>query len=116
MLEDDVTMLRLYRALGVRQIHLAYNRDNTIAGGCHGSDMPLTPLGRRVVEEINRLGMIMDCSHSGYRTSMEGMERSSRPVGFSHSHPKSLKNHARNLTDDQIHACAPTRRAWGVGA
>jgi len=108
MLDDDLAMLRLYRDLGVRQIHLAYNRDNSIAGGCHGSDVPLTPLGRQVVDEINRLGLLMDCSHSGYRTSMEVMERSSRPVIFSHSNPKALKNHARNITDDQIRACART--------
>ena len=108
MLDDDLAMLGLYRDLGVRQIHLAYNRDNSIAGGCHGADIPLTPLGRQVVDEINRLGLLMDCSHSGYRTSMEVMERSSRPVIFSHSNPKTLKNHARNIGDDQIDACART--------
>jgi membrane dipeptidase len=108
MLDDDLAMLRLYRDLGVRQIHLAYNRDNSIAGGCHGADVPLTPLGRQVVDEINRVGLIMDCSHSGYRTSMEVMEHSKRPVVFSHSNPKALRNHARNITDDQIAACART--------
>src|SRR5258707_11090494 len=108
MLEDDPAMVRLYHDLGVRQIHLAYNRDNSVAGGCHGSDVPLTPLGRRVVEAINRAGLLMDCSHSGYRTSMEIMERSTRPVIFSHSNPRALKSHARNITDDQIDACART--------
>lgn len=108
MLADDPAMVRLYRDLGVRQIHLAYNRDNSVAGGCHGSDIPLTPLGRRVVEAINRAGLIIDCSHSGYRTSMEIMERSTRPVIFSHSNPRALKNHARNIADDQIVACART--------
>jgi membrane dipeptidase len=108
MLEDDPAMVRLYRDLGVRQIHLAYNRDNSVAGGCHGSDIPLTPLGRSVVEAINQAGLMMDCSHSGYRTSMEIMERSARPVIFSHSNPRALKNHARNIGDDQIDACART--------
>src|SRR5258708_22065186 len=79
MLDDDVTMLRLYRDLGVRQIHLAYNRDNTIAGGCHGSDMPLTPLGRRVAEEINPPGMITDFSHSRYRPSIDVIQPSRPP-------------------------------------
>lgn len=108
MLDDDLSMLALYRDLGVRQIHLAYNRDNSVGGGCHGKDIPLTPFGRRVVEEVNRLGLIMDCSHSGYRTSMEIMERSTRPVVFSHSNPRALKDHARNIRDDQIDACART--------
>src|SRR5882724_10303183 len=101
MLEDDVAMVQLYRDLGVRQIHLAYNRDNSIAGGCHGKDIGLSALGRAVVAEINRAGLIMDCSHSGYRTSMEVMELSTKPVVFSHANPKALKDHARNIRDDQ---------------
>jgi membrane dipeptidase len=108
MLADDPAMVRLYRDLGVRQIHLAYNRDNSVGGGCHGSDIPLTPLGREVVAAINEAGLIMDCSHTGYRTSMEIIKRSTRPVIFSHSNPRALKNHARNIGDDQIEACART--------
>ncbi len=108
MLEDDPAMVRLYRDLGVRQIHLAYNRDNSVGGGCHGRDVPLTALGRSVVAAINEAGLIMDCSHTGYRTSMEIMERSTRPVVFSHSNPRALKDHARNIGDDQIDACART--------
>src|SRR5262249_47911774 len=61
MLEDDLSMVRLFSDLGVRQIHLAYNRDNSVAGGCHGADRGLTPLGRHVVEKINEAGMLMDC-------------------------------------------------------
>ena len=108
MLEDDLAMLRLYRDLGVRQIHLAYNRDNSIAVGCHGSDVGLSALGRRVVAEVNALGLIMDCSHSGLQTSLEVMALSQKPVVFSHSNPKGLKGHARNITDEQIRACAAT--------
>jgi membrane dipeptidase len=108
MLADDLAMVRLYRDLGVRQIHLAYNRDNSVAGGCHGADIGLTPLGRQVVAEINAHGMLMDCSHSGFRTSMEIMELSRLPVIFSHANPKALKAHARNITDEQIRACAKT--------
>ena len=83
MLEGDLDMLRLYRDLGVRQMHLAYNRDNAVGGGCHGADIGLTPWGRAVVAEINRLGILMDCSHTGYRTSMDVMALSSKPVVFS---------------------------------
>src|SRR6266851_1590424 len=101
MLEDDINMIALYRDLGVRQIHFAYNRDNSAAGGCHGSDIPLTRLGRDFVAAVNRAGLIMDCAHSGYRTSMEIMERSAKPVVFSHANPKALKDHARNIRDDQ---------------
>lgn len=114
MLEDDVAMLGLYQDLGVRQIHLAYNRDNSIAGGCHGKDQGLTALGRQVVAEANRLGIMMDCSHSSHRTSLDVMEVSSKPVVFSHSNVGALRDHPRNLRDDQIDACARTDGVIGV--
>jgi len=114
MLEGDLDMLRLYRDLGVRQMHLAYNRDNAVGGGCHGADIPLSPWGRQVVAEINRLGILMDCSHTGYRTSMDVMALSTRPVVFSHANPKALRNHGRNIRDDQIDACARTGGVIGI--
>src|SRR5471030_2567037 len=60
--DGDLDMIALYHRLGVRQAHLAYNRNNPVAGGCHDEDIPLTAFGRRVVGEINRLGILMDCS------------------------------------------------------
>lgn len=101
-------MVQLFFDLGVRQIHLAYNRNNEIGGGCHDEDVPLTPLGRRVVEAINRAGMLMDCSHTGYRTSMDVMATSSAPVIFSHANPAALAAHGRNIGDEQIDACIAT--------
>jgi membrane dipeptidase len=114
MIEGDLDMLRLYRDLGVRQMHLAYNRDNPIAGGCHGADIPLTALGHKVVAEINRLGIIMDCSHSGYRTSLDIMAASTKPVAFSHTCVRKLCDHPRNVWDDQIDACARTGGVIGL--
>jgi membrane dipeptidase len=108
MLEDDLAMLGLFRDLGVRQMHLAYNRDNQIAGGCFGKNQGLTKLGRAVVAEINRVGIIMDCSHSSKQTSLDVMEVSSKPVVFSHSNAKSLRDHPRNIDDEQIKAVGRT--------
>lgn len=101
-------MVQLFFDLGVRQIHLAYNRNNEIGGGCHDDDVPLTPLGRRVVEAINRAGMLMDCSHTGYRTSLDIIAASSAPVIFSHANPAALTAHGRNIKDEQIDACIAT--------
>ena len=114
MLEDDLTMLRLYRDLGVKQIHLAYNLNNTIAGGCHDVDLGLTDLGREVVREINRVGMLMDCSHSSRETALEIMEISTRPVIFSHANVQALVDHRRNIDDERIMACARTDGVIGV--
>ncbi len=63
---------------------------------------------------MNRVGMIVDCSHSAYRTTMEAMDISTDPVVFSHSNPKAVWHHDRNITDDQIRACAATGGVVGV--
>jgi membrane dipeptidase len=114
MLQDDPAMVPLFRDLGVRQILLAYNRDNSLAGGCHGGGMGLTPLGRKIVRKINTVGMIMDCSHSSKRTSLDVMDVSSKPVVFSHANAQAVTDHPRNVDDEQIRACAATDGVIGV--
>lgn len=101
-------MVALFRDLGVRQIHFAYNRNNEVAGGCHDEEQGLTALGRRMVEAVNRAGVLMDCSHTGRRASLEIMDVSTAPVIFSHANPLSLVEHGRNVTDEQIRRCAAT--------
>lgn len=114
MLLDDVAMVAVYRDLGVRQMHLVYNRNNSVGGGCHDDDRGLTALGREVVKAINTAGMLMDCSHNGERTSLDIMDTSTKPVVFSHSNAKALVDHPRNITDRQIDACAATGGVIGV--
>ena len=102
------SMVALYRDLGVRQIHLAYNRNNSVADGCHDVERGLTALGRRIVAAVNDAGLLMDCSHTGRRCSLDIMAASTQPVIFSHSNPLALVEHGRNVTDEQIRACAAT--------
>ncbi|CAN5390814.1 membrane dipeptidase [soil metagenome] len=104
----QLEMVALYRDLGVRQIHFAYNRNNPVADGCHDVERGLTPLGRRMVEAVNRAGVLMDCSHTGRRCSLDIMAASSQPVVFSHANPLALVEHGRNISDAQIRACAAT--------
>jgi membrane dipeptidase len=101
-------MVFLFGELGVRQIHLAYNRNNSIGGGCYDEDIPLSPLGRRVVEAIHRAGILMDCSHTGHRTSLDIMGLGLGPVIFSHANPRAIKHDQRNVTGEQIEACVAT--------
>ena len=109
-LNGDVGMVDVYYKLGVRQMLFAYNRNNLAGSGCHDEDIGLTPFGRDVIREMNRLGMVVDCSHTGYRTSMEAMEESAAPVIFSHSNARRLCDHERNIHDDQILALRGDRR------
>jgi membrane dipeptidase len=87
---------------------IAYNRNNKAGGGCQDDDTGLTATGRAILDEMARVGMVLCCSHTGYRTSLEAMEYSSNPVIFSHSNPRALKDHERNIPDELIRACART--------
>jgi membrane dipeptidase len=105
---EQPDMVALYGALGVRQIHFAYNRNNSVADGCHDTPRGLTALGKRMVEAVHAAGLLMDCSHTGRRCSLDIMAQSRHPVIFSHANPLSLVEHGRNITDEQIRACADT--------
>ena len=93
-------MVGVFHALGVRQVHLAYNRNNEIGGGCYDEDIPLSPLGRQVVEAIHGNGMLMDLSHTGHRTSLDIAALGLGPVIFSHSNPRNIQHDLRNITDE----------------
>ena len=107
-LQERTEMVALLRDLGVKQMHFAYNRNNAVADGCHDVARGLTELGRRMVRAVNDAGVLMDCSHTGRRCSLDIMAHSQAPVIFSHANPLALVEHGRNITDEQIRACAAT--------
>lgn len=113
-LVGDLAMVELFHTLGVRQIHFVYNRNNFIGGGCHDADTGLTTFGESLVAEVNRVGLLMDCSHAGYRTSLDIMAASSKPVVFSHSNLWDLQKHDRNIRLEQVKACAATDGVVGI--
>lgn len=103
----EIDLVEVYRRLGVIQMLLAYNLGNFAADGCHeGRNAGLTQFGRSLVAEMNRVGMLVDVSHTGLRSSLEALELTTRPPLFSHSTPKKFASHDRNVTDEQIRACA----------
>jgi membrane dipeptidase len=110
----NLSMISFYYDLGVRQMLLAYNKDNRASGGCMEGNIGLTAFGRDIIKEMNRVGMVVDVSHMGYQATMEVFETSTKPVIFSHSNPKGLREHARNISDEQILACAKTGGVIGI--
>jgi membrane dipeptidase len=110
----NINLVSFYYDLGVRQMLLAYNKDNRASGGCMEENIGLTDFGRDVIREMNRVGMVVDVTHMGYRATMEAFETSTAPVIFSHSNPKALREHARNISDEQIIACAKTGGVVGI--
>ncbi len=110
----DLGLIEPFRALGVTRALLAYNERNLAADGCHEpADAGLSALGRRAVAAMDAGGLILDLSHCGARTSLEAMERSRQAPLFSHSNARALFDHERNITDEQIKACA--RRGGWIG-
>ena len=101
-LEGSLHMVETFYDLGVRHMLLAYNQKNRVGDGCaERTDAGLSRFGISVVKEMNRVGMLVDGSHSGYRTTMDAMEVSTAPFIFSHANAYSLYPHYRNIRDDQ---------------
>jgi membrane dipeptidase len=102
----DLGRVQAFADLGLRMMLLAYNATNQLADGClDRTQGGLTRLGERVVEECNRVGIVLDCSHVGKRSTLEIMERSAHPCVFSHSNPSAVVPNPRNIDDEQIRAC-----------
>ncbi len=113
--DGSVELVELFAGLGVRHVLLAYNQKNLVGDGCvERTDTGLSRYGIRLIEAMNRAAMIVDGSHTGYRTSMEAIEICARPFIFSHSNAHALVPHYRNIKDDQIKACARTGGIIGV--
>lgn len=105
---DQLSLISLYYKLGVRWMLMAYNRNNRVGGGCQEADGGLTDFGREMLDEMARVGMVACCSHTGYRTAKDVLKYNPNPVIFSHSNPRALHDHPRNIPDDLILACART--------
>lgn len=99
--------LEAFYRLGLRMILFAYNSSNSLADGTlDRTDSGLTRFGQLAVEECNRLGMLIDCTHIGKNATLQIIDESADPVVFTHSNPNSVAPNPRNIDDDQIVACA----------
>jgi len=114
-LERRLDMIEVYYHLGVKHNQIAFNLANSAGSGCiEDVDSGLTRFGRAVVREMNRVGMVVDLSHTGYQTTMDIIDASDSPVIVSHSNAKAINDHYRNLTDQQIKLCAEKGGVIGV--
>lgn len=114
-LGDDLSLLRTYHRLGVRVLTLNWHHRNQVGDGVsEPSASGLSNWGREVVSEANRLGVLVDVSHSGPRTVEDVLALSIAPVVASHSNSRRIHDHERNLTDDQVRAIAAKGGLVGV--
>ncbi len=111
----DLKLIEVYKRLGVEHMLMAYNARNFVGDGCHeANDAGLSTFGATLVAEMNRVGVLVDVSHTGFRTSMDVIALSRAPVIMSHANPKALFEHDRNVPDAQIRAMAKTGGVMGI--
>jgi membrane dipeptidase len=115
-IEDDLGLLRCFAELGVRYMTLTWNNSTSWAEAARdpGKVKGLTEFGRRVVREMNRLGVLVDLSHVSENTFYDAVATSEVPVIASHSCARSLCDHVRNLTDDQLRTLAKKGGVVGI--
>lgn len=116
-IEDDIDMVEIMRCLGLLIMQLTYNNQSLLACGCYeAEDSGITRFGRQVIREMNRVGMIIDMSHSAERSTLEAIELSERPVIISHANPASFHPAKRNKSDRVLRAIAESDGLLGFSA
>ena len=111
----DLSLVETFRRLGVHQALLAYNRRNHVADGCHEvADGGLSGFGRELIAEMQRVGMLVDLSHTGNRSAEEAFAIARAPMVYSHANAHAVFAHDRNIPDDLARACIATGGMIGV--
>lgn len=106
-IEDDIGLVEILHTLGARFMQLTYNNQSLLATGCYEAEDPgVTRMGREVIAEMNRVGLVIDMSHSAERSTLEAIEISSRPIAITHANPAFWEPARRNKSDDVLKALA----------
>lgn len=115
MLEGDASRVDLFHGLGVRIIQLTYNLRNLVGDGCLEPDNAgLSSFGRSVVARMNEVGVLVDLSHCGRRTTDDAIAASGKPVAITHSGCSALADVPRNKTDEQLKRMADQGGVIGI--
>jgi len=114
-IEDDIGLVEILNALGLKVMQLTYNNQSLLGSGCYeAADGGITRMGREVIREMNRVGMVIDMSHSGERSTFEAIELSARPIAITHANPKRWHDVARNKSDGLLKALAASGGMLGL--
>jgi len=114
-IENDLDRLGLFHRLGVRIVQVTYHERNLLGNGCYERrDDGLSHFGADAVAEMNRLGILVDLSHVGEKTTLDAIETSRKPVAFTHANARSYHDVVRNKTDEALRALADRGGVVGV--
>ena len=112
---EELRYIRVFYQLGVRMMHLTYNRRNPIGDGCaEPADAGLSEFGHEVIREMNEVGVLVDIAHSGRQTGLDAAAASKRPIVISHSCARGLNEHVRCKDDETIRAVIATGGTMGI--
>ena len=104
-IEDDIGLVEIVHTLGARFMQLSYNNQSLLATGCYEqNDTGITRMGKSVIKEMNRVGLVVDMSHSADRSTIEAADISTRPIAITHANPYNWMPALRNKRDDVIRA------------
>ena len=102
-IEDDIGLVEICHTLGARFMQLSYNNQSLLATGCYEAEDPgLTRMGKQVIKEMNRVGLVVDMSHSADRSTLEAMEISERPIAITHANPAFWHPALRNKSNEVL--------------
>jgi len=114
-IEDDIGLVEIVHTLGARFMQLTYNNQSLLATGCYEDEDPgITRMGRQVIGEMNRVGLVVDMSHSADRSTIEAAEISRRPITVTHANPHDWHPARRNKRDAVIRAVTEGGGMMGV--
>jgi len=104
-IEGDIGLVEIWHSLGARFMQLTYNNQSLLATGCYEAEDPgVTRMGRQVIKEMNRVGLVVDMSHSADRSTLEAIEISERPIAITHANPAFWHPARRNKSDEILRA------------
>jgi len=114
-IEDDIGLVEVCHTLGARFMQLSYNNQSLLATGCYETEDPgITRMGRQVIREMNRVGLVVDMSHSAERSTLQAIELSERPIAITHANPAFWHPALRNKCDAVLAALAESGGMLGL--
>lgn len=112
---NQLWRLQLFHQLGLRVLQMTYNQRSLLGDGCsEPSDAGLSELGQTVIEECNNLGIALDASHCGPKTTLDTIDQSAQPVLLTHTGAKAIHDHPRCKSDEVLKACAERGGVIGI--
>ena len=114
-IEDDIRLVEKVYDLGARFMQLTYNNQSLLATGCYEkNDSGVTRMGREVIKEMNRLGLVVDMSHSAEKSTFEAIELSSKPIAITHANPSFWFGAKRNKSNELLKALSDSKGMLGL--